>query len=104
MTTAKELEQLISSIAAEYRSLDTACQAVIEVGAMDIEGPLHTAIWKAFDSMLRHIDHNGWIAWFVFDNHCGKKGLEAVVNGKLIKVTTPARLAGVILADKRTPE
>jgi hypothetical protein len=66
-------KQWLDGILEKYHQLNDACDAVIEVGAMDIEGPLCKAIWKAWDHLLEQCDHDDWISWYIHDNHCGER-------------------------------
>lgn len=97
----KKLDSIISS----YKELDEACDKAIEIGCLEPEGKLWNSIWGAFETMLDQIDYEidpssgGWIAWYIWDNECGSKGLsvkfENKKNGKPIR--TSEDLAKVIL-------
>lgn len=42
-------------------------------------------------------DNGDWLRWFVFENACGRKGMEAgSANGKLRKIKTASQLARLI--------
>ena len=41
-------------------------------------------------------DENGWLCWYVFDNDCGRKGLEAGNKGELTVIDTVAKLVKLI--------
>ena len=46
-------------------------------------------------------DSGEWLKWFVFENDCGRKGMEAgPANGKLRKIKTAAQLAQLIEATR----
>lgn len=79
-------ESKINRIVKAYKRLDEACDKADECGTLATSGKLFEAIWNAFEEMLRMIDHEGWIAWYIYDNDCGAKGYTAS-NGK--KKTKP---------------
>jgi rhamnogalacturonyl hydrolase YesR len=91
-------EAVIKAIIADHKALDKACLKAIEAGAMDANGQLFTAIWKAFDGLLGHLDQSDWLSWFIYDNDCGKAGREAKVGThmKLKPIRTPRQLAELI--------
>jgi hypothetical protein len=66
-------KQWIDGILEKYHRLNEACDDVIDVGAMDIEGPLYKAIWGAWEHLLEQCDHDDWIAWYIHDNDCGER-------------------------------
>jgi len=105
----KHWQAIVSAIVTDYRRLDHACDAAMKAGAMDPSGPLYDAIWRTFSGMLDRVDVHGWIAWFVYDNECGKKAREA--NGwgkrKMTPIKTPLHLARLIVESEdgeRQPE
>lgn len=97
-------EKTLEAIIKAYKDLDAACEVAIEAGCMVVDGPLFQAIWRAFDTMLRQADPDGWIAWFIWDNSCGEKGCaaRAVAGKRLRKVKTCADLAQVIAESRNT--
>ena len=52
------------------------------------DSPVHEAIWGTFNELRDVVaeklgDDDGWIEWFIWENDCGAKSLEA--NGRAIK-------------------
>lgn len=91
------LETMASGIVADYKRLDAACDAAMKAGAMDPNGPLHEAIWRAFQGMLERLDTEGRIAWFIYDNLCGEKEYKVRAgNGRATPVRTCRQLARII--------
>lgn len=92
-------QNIIDGIVADYKRLKHACDAAIKVGAMDGDGPLYDAIWNSFEGMLDRLDVDGWIAWFIHDNVCGKKGMQAkgCGSGKKAPVKNSRHLAKLIV-------
>jgi len=91
----KTLEK-IKTIVTQYERLSAACKAVRDVGAMNINGELHNAIWTAFERMLIICDHDEWIWWYLYENDCGKRKMKAGYDGKLRIIDTPEKLAELI--------
>ena len=89
---------IIKATVADLEALDKACFKAIEAGAMDAGGPLYTAIWTAFDGLLKHLDKSGWLSWFIYDNDYGKAGRAAKVGErmKFKPIRTPMQLAELI--------
>lgn len=75
-------ERSADEIVGHYKRLSAACDAAIQAGAHDINGPLHDAIWRAFSGMLAQIDVHDWLNWFIYENDCGAKAMEAKGCGK----------------------
>lgn len=105
MTRIKRIDHwqsIVDGIVTDYRRLDNACAAALKAGAMDSNGPLFDAIWLCFDGMLKRIDVDGWISWFIFDNDCGKKAMQATASGKrkIKPIKTPRHLARLIVASE----
>jgi len=98
-TQIKNWEAVITKIVASYQKLDAATEAVMLVGAMDIEGPLHSAIWESFSLMLELCDKDDWISWYIFENDCGTKGMKAKgsAKSKMAEIKTPLQLAKIIV-------
>lgn len=95
-------EALTAGVVADYQRLSRACDAARVAGCMEINGPLHEAIWLSFESMLTRIDFEGWLSWFIQDNDCGASGLWARLPGKKarIAIITPRQLARLIAAEE----
>ena len=91
-------QRIIDDVLAVYERLNKSCDAAIAAGAMDINGPLYDAIWRGFSRMLRHIDYDGLVEWFIWENDCGRKRLTAKCAGmkKETAISTPRGLAKLI--------
>jgi len=92
-----EWEEKIKEIICKYLDLSEKCSAAEAAGVLDPEGKLFTSIWSTFDAMLEIIDPNDWISWYIFDNDCGKKKMEAGHGDVLNEITTPRQLAKLIV-------
>ena len=90
-------EKTADAVVAEYKRLSAAMDAAAKAGCMDTNGPLFDAVWRSFDGMMKLVDRDGWITWFVFENDCGAKGMSASVPGKAArKIRTTKQLARII--------
>jgi hypothetical protein len=93
-----EWEEKIKRIVKDYKNLTACCDACFDAGVLDINGNLYTAIWKTHDGLLDMIiDKFDWISWYLYENECGAKKMEAGHDGKLSKITTPKQLAKLIV-------
>lgn len=89
-------ENKITSLVEDYKQLTACCDAAYYAGALDPEGKLCTAIWNTYDNMLQHIDVDGWISWYIFDNDCGAKEMEAGYGDEINTIKTPLDLARLL--------
>ena len=89
----------IDRIIVDYQRLDAACDAAMKAGAMDPSGPLHEAIWRAFQNLLAELDPHEWISWFIYENGCGENRMSGSATGCPMRpITTTRQLAKLILA------
>lgn len=92
-----EWEEKIKKVICKYTDLSEKCSAAEAAGVLNPEGKLFTSIWSNFDTMLGIIDPHDWISWYIFDNDCGDKEMEAGHDGVVNKITTPRQLANLIV-------
>jgi len=93
----EEWEEKIKKIISNYNNLNEKCSAAEDAGTLDIEGNLFNSIWSTFDAMLEIIDPHDWISWYIFDNDCGASKMEAGHGDVLNEITTPRKLAELIV-------
>ena len=95
--------QVVETLVSKYKALNKACEAASKSGTLDPNGPLFEAIWSSFDSMLTLVDSDGWIAWYIYDNECGKKKLKASTgkNKPLLKIDTNSKLVNFLVEIKK---
>ena len=89
----------MDTIVKDYNALDDACTAAMNAGALSVEGPLFEAIWRSHDTILKHLDVDGWISWFIYDNDCGQKAHQATASEQkpLKSIRTTRQLATLIV-------
>jgi hypothetical protein len=92
----EQLRKKIDSIVTHYQKVNMACDQLSSLGVMDYHGTFFDSIWSMFDELLDQIDPHGWIAWYIFDNECGNKGLLARYNGKEKNIKNTEDLAKVM--------
>ena len=102
MTRIKRIDlwqSIVDGIVTDYRRLDNACDAALTAGAMAQSGPLYDAIWRSFSGMLDRLDVDGWITWFIYENECGEKAMQAKGCGKrgMTPIKTTRHLARLIV-------
>jgi len=92
-----EWEDKIKRIVKDYKNLTACCNACFDAGVLDIDGNFYSAIWKTHDGLLEMIDKFDWLSWYLYENDCGAKKMEAGHDNKLSKITTPKQLAKLIV-------
>jgi hypothetical protein len=97
-------KQWIDGILEKYHQLNEACNDVIDVGAMDVEGLLFKAIWSAWEHLLEQCDHDDWIAWYIHDNDCGERRHRIYPSGSAdgIVIDSTEALARFLIEEDRT--
>ena len=88
-----KIEATIQVAVNAYNRLNDACNKAIEAGAMDVNGPLHEAIWRGFSDLVDLVDVADSINWFIWENKQGKKGLVIRVGDKEFKIKSAKDLA-----------
>jgi hypothetical protein len=92
--------RIVTQCVESYQNLSAACDKAIAAGAMDINGPLHEAIWTGFEKTLALLDVNGWISWYIYENDCGKKMLEVIIPGEdRFTPIVPGDIADIIVRE-----
>ena len=95
-----EWEDKIKRVVKDYQHLTSCCDAANDAGALNTDGKLFDAIWKTHDGLLTMIDEFDWFEWYIYENECGAREMEAYLGGKLSKITTPKQLAQLIVEDE----
>ena len=103
MNKKEQIDQLthkIDVIVDAYRQLDDICDKAFKAGVLDCDGSFYRAICNSFEEMLKLLDIDGWISWYIYDNDCGKKAMKAGYHGKTKPIRTSRQLAQLILNDR----
>jgi hypothetical protein len=95
--------EIVETSVSKYKTLNKACEAANKSGTLDLNGPLFEAIWSSFESMLSLIDRDGWIAWYIFDNECGKGKLKSSIgkNKPFVKIDTNLKLVNLLVESEK---
>jgi hypothetical protein len=91
--TKKEWLIAAKTAVEHYTELKSLCTKAYDIGALEEEGPIDTAMWDAFTDMRSIWDENGWVDWFIYDNRCGKSKATVRYNGKDHTISTITQLA-----------
>jgi hypothetical protein len=86
----------IDDIVTAHKELQDVFDAAIKVGCIDINGELFEKTWHLYSETSKHIDPEGWLDWYIYDNDYGKNGYECTVNGETIVVTNTTQLADIM--------
>jgi hypothetical protein len=96
----KEWEDKLDRIVADYKNLETNCDAAHAAGCLDIDGNLFKAIWVSHETLLKLSGQYEWISWFLYENEYGSKKLQAGCGGSLRKIKNTRDLAKLIVEDE----
>lgn len=94
-------EKIINKLLADHKNISDAWDALAKVVGMDYESALGRATWFAFDNYVSAVsaavgDDGDWISWFIHENDCGQRAMQAGYDGKLKKVKTVKDLVKLI--------
>jgi hypothetical protein len=96
MKTIDEITADIDKITAAFERLNKACDKAADAGCLDTEGELFSAIWDSFDALIWTIDTDMWIAWYLWENECGKNAMKAGYDEENKPITNSRELAELI--------
>jgi len=104
---SKERIISIELAVSRYKSFNAIWEDVIKVfGTQD--NALHEAFWQLFDDYLNQVswrikDPFGCLGWYIYENDCGAKGLEAKASNwkKMQRIDSIEKLVKLIEADDR---
>jgi hypothetical protein len=103
--TTKERIEIVNAVIETHDKLERAWEPAIKVfGTHD--NALHEASWTVFDLYLDEMEKRmgdtfHWLAWHIYDNQCGDRGLEAKASNwkKARKIDSASMLVKLIEAD-----
>lgn len=104
MTTADRTLLIVTAVT-RHDALERAFEPII-AAFKNHDFPAFEEAWRTFDAYLAAIsaqlgDADGWLQWFIHDNDCGRKKMEARAAAwpALRPIRTPRDLARLIEAD-----
>ena len=105
--TKPERIALIEEWLKEFQRVQAACAALEALFGKDPEGRIQTHLYGLFESYSRLVaiqvgDDWKWLDWFIWDNDCGKKAMEAKAHSwkKARKIRTVKDLEAIISANQ----
>lgn len=103
--TKPERIALLEEWLKEFQRVEAACSALEALFGKDHEGRIQMHLHGLFESYSRMVaiqvgDKDKWLDWFLWDNYCGKKALEAKAPSwkKSRKIRTVKDLEAIISA------
>jgi len=63
----------LSKLLKAYKSIHNQTDKAAEIGLLDIGGKFHEAIFESIETIIKVIDPDLWITWYIYDTECGKK-------------------------------
>lgn len=97
---------LLKECLKEFKLVQESCDAIEALFGKDHEGRIQTHLYGLFESYSRLVsiqvgDDNKWLDWFIWDNDCGKKAMEANAPSwkKARKIRTVKDLEAIISAE-----
>lgn len=107
--TTTERTRLITAVAQRRDALSQAFAPLIAI-FRNHDFPLWEEAWKTFDAYLEKVaaeigDRDGWLHWFIYENDCGRKKMQAraAAWSDLRPIATPRALACLLEADLHQP-
>lgn len=99
--TTKEKIKLISDLVKHYQELNKTFDQLNSLFGANPESKVFNAIWGALDSCIDTVelavgDTFKSVNWYIFENDCGKRGLECKFNKKDYKIKTVSDLVKFI--------
>jgi hypothetical protein len=89
----KEKIKLVSDLVKHYQELNKTFDQLDSLFGGSCESKFFSAIWSTFDAYTDTVelaigDAFKSVSWFIYDNDCGKRGLECKFGGKSFKIKT----------------
>lgn len=107
ITTKEEIREAVSQIkkiTSLYKNLSSYCDAAVDLGVLEVDGPFFNAIWETFEGMLDIFDVDGWISWYIYDNDCGGGERVVVIDGEERSIKSEEDLVSLILHSHAYPK
>ena len=103
MLNRAECESLLTRLVEHKRELDSQWDRLDKLIGAESETPFGTAVWRMMDVAIEFagqlIGNEGhdWLLWFIWENDCGTKKLEASLpDGEMRKVCGVADMLDVL--------
>jgi hypothetical protein len=90
--TEEQIKYKIRMLTIVKSEIDSTFDKMVELTGMSLDSELGQLIYTPFNMYMRTLDaisnNSQWLAWFVWDNDCGSKGLAAGINGDINPIKT----------------
>jgi len=104
--TKTERITLLTEWLLEYKKVESTNDSIEMLFGKNPDGNVQTRFWQLFESYTKLVaiqvgDDFKWLEWFLYDNDCGKKAMEARASSwkKHRKIRTVKDLEAIISAD-----
>ena len=101
--TSEQKEQLIKELCERHDVLEAEFDKVAAVMGDVANMPLHEEVWHTFSRYTEAVEllvgdakPYSWLSWFIYDNDCGRRGLEAGYNKGMKPIRTVEQLVRLI--------
>src|ERR1035437_6643131 len=94
--------KLIETLIAIYKEMDAVCDQAKGILGIEVDSKLLDPFWRAFDGYVKAVSAlvgdagAEWLSWFIWENDCGEKGMEAGYDKRLRPVKTVRQLVALI--------
>lgn len=91
--------EMLTEAYGHYMKLNCAIEDAMEVGMLDINGPLCEALFEQQEYLMGKAGLD-WLEWYVFETDCGREPMDAHVGDWSGPVTCLRDLASVMVEDE----
>jgi hypothetical protein len=99
----KEKKKIIDQFLNKFQQIENVYDELSKTMGLNPESPLFKALYIFVDPMIEYVskdigDKDDWLSWYIWENHCGKKGLEASIgkDKKMKEITNVDELLSLI--------
>ena len=100
---------MVNALVAHYRKLTKTFDALDDLMGSSPDSEIYTVVWAGFEAYTKAVsvaigDNFDYVSWYIWDNSCGKRGLEVSWNNGNVRVfvKTAKDLIKVIDANERS--
>jgi len=96
----KDKIELINKVINHYKQTSNEVNKINDV-FKTCDFPFADCYYKLFDDYCKEIslrigDTNDWIGWFIYENDCGTRNMEVIINKKTFKINSVQSLVDII--------
>ena len=101
--TPQQKEQLIKELCERHDVLEAEFDKIAKVMGDVANMPLFEEVWQTFSRYTEAVEllvgdgrRYSWLSWFIYDNDCGRKGLEGGYDSGMKPIRTVKQLVRLI--------